>query len=187
MLRRVPCGSENGRPGSVLRSRLEICVLQANRVKDEVLSRLKATLASPDDLAKIPAMLEDAEKRHAASGAALSEHIGLHCAQLRTGLNDMAAALNETDAIKSRLKLILKLCRDSEVLSPGEGKHASGIATVQVLTMATSDTRSLCRLGPDRVQLLCRVPSHQIPCHCPDCLASVHQLRGCYDAMPQCQ
>lgn len=77
-------------------------------------------------------MLEDAEKRHAASGAALSEHIALHCAQLRSGLNDMAGALNETDAIKSRLKLILQLCRDSEVLSPGEGKHAAGIATVQV-------------------------------------------------------
>lgn len=107
-------------------------MLQANRVKDEVINRLKSALASPDDLAKVPAMLEDAEKRHAASGSALSEHIALHCAQLRTGLNDMAAALNETDAVKQRLKLILKLCRDSEVLSPGESNHADGIATVQV-------------------------------------------------------
>eukprot|EP00892_Ulva_mutabilis_P010822 jgi/Ulvmu1/8111/UM040_0006.1 len=103
----------------------------ANRVKDEVLNRLKASLASPDDLAKVPAMLEDAERRHAGSGSALSEHIALHCAQLRTGLNDMAAALNETDAVKQRLKLILKLCRDSEVLSPGESNHAEGVATVQ--------------------------------------------------------
>lgn len=108
--------------------------MQANRAKDAVLGDLKAALASPEDLAKVPGMLEEMQRRHAATGAALSEHISMHCAQLRTGLEDMGAALAETEDIKRRLREVQELCKKADVLGATESRHAIKIATVQVRT-----------------------------------------------------
>jgi Lon protease-like protein len=106
--------------------------LQANRAKDAVLSDLKKSLASPDDLDKVPAMLEEMQRRHEATGAALSDHISMHCAQLRTGLDDMATALSETEVIKQRLREVRELCKKADVLGATEARHAGVMATVQV-------------------------------------------------------
>lgn len=77
-------------------------------------------------------MLEEMQRRHAATGAALSDHISMHCAQLRTGLEDMATALAETEAIKQRLREVRELCKKADVLGATEARHAGVMATVQV-------------------------------------------------------
>lgn len=77
-------------------------------------------------------MLEEMQRRHAATGAALSDHISMHCAQIRTGLEDMGTALSETEAIKQRLREVRELCKKADVLGATEARHAGVMATVQV-------------------------------------------------------
>jgi hypothetical protein len=106
--------------------------LQVNRAKDTLLAEIKASLTTPEDLVKVSAMLEDAQRRHMATGSALSEHISMHCAQLRGGLDDISAVLLETEAVKQRLRLIQDLCKRSDVLSASETSLAAVLAAVQV-------------------------------------------------------
>ena len=132
-MNRLPCTRSSHHDGVDNRHAYNVAGVQANRAKDAILSDLKASLASADDLDKVPAMLEEMQRRHEATGAALSDHISMHCAQLRAGLEDMATALSETEAIKQRLREVRELCKKADVLGATEARHAGVMATVQVL------------------------------------------------------
>jgi hypothetical protein len=75
--------------------------------------------------------LHAVQAKQNATGGALSELIAMHCSQLRLGLEELSAALMETDTVKKRLVIIQELCRRSDVLSATESRHAATMSTVQ--------------------------------------------------------
>ena len=141
-------------------SHIRTCVQPTQRFRAEVLGDLSAALAAPGDLAKVPAMLAEAQTKQATTGAALSELIALHCSQLRRGLEEMESAMADVDTVKRKLGVILELCTRSDVLSGSESRIAADVSTVQVRFQLAAFVRAfiVTHSSRGRAPSWCRLP-----------------------------
>jgi len=101
-------------------------------VKREVLDELRAILATPEDLVRVPAMLEERLAAQAANSKAVVELTAMQTGSLTIGLSELAAAGAEVARIRKGFQDIQALCRESDVLSDAQHHQSLALALAQV-------------------------------------------------------